>query len=186
MDIDSLCEEVNAILSKQGIDVTDGRTAPTVNPRNVRYYRTIGLIDPPSREGGRAVYTTDHVAEIVAIKRAQADGTSLDDLRRARELKDLFDGLSRRESETSSFDNAQAAWLSSFQLAAPRLATHAELHLRGATGAPTPPEPPDAGWVYRVGPYFLSGFGPSPTDDQVAAIRFLLSHTNEVGGNKDI
>ena len=176
MDIDSLCEEVNAILSEQGIDVTDGRTAPTVNPRNVRYYRTIGLIDPPSREGGRAVYTDDHVEGIVAIKRAQADGISLDDLRKARELKSVFEGFSRREPETWSYDSAQTALRSNFQLAAPPPAFNSELHLRSTAEAASSAKPTGTGWMFRVGPYFLSGFGPPPTDDQLEAVEVLLSN----------
>lgn len=179
MDIDSLCEEVNAILSEQGIDVTDGRTAPTVNPRNVRYYRTIGLIDPPSRESGRAIYTNVHVDQIVAIKQAQAGGRTLDDLRKARELKDLIGGLSQRESEVSSFDNAKSAWLTRFQLAAPPLATDSELHLRIAADVTSSTPPQGAGWMLRVGPYFLSGFGPRPSDDQLEAIEVLLSDVED-------
>lgn len=56
MNLDELCDEVNRVLLARGISVADGRTASVVTPRNVRHYRTIGLLEPSSRGDGRAEY----------------------------------------------------------------------------------------------------------------------------------
>jgi DNA-binding transcriptional MerR regulator len=46
--------------------------------RTIRYYGTIGLLDKPIAMRGRtALYGRKHVAQIIAIKRLQADGRSL-------------------------------------------------------------------------------------------------------------
>lgn len=51
------------------------RDLPT--PRAVRYYTTLGLIDRPIMRGRTAYYTRRHLAQLVAIKRLQAEGLSL-------------------------------------------------------------------------------------------------------------
>lgn len=55
------------------------REAP--NERAVRWYATIGLLDPPlSRRGRRARYGRRHLLQLVAVRRRQADGHSLADI----------------------------------------------------------------------------------------------------------
>jgi DNA-binding transcriptional MerR regulator len=49
--------------------------------RTVRYYVTLGLLDRPSAMRGRtALYSTRHVAQVVAIKRLQTMGRSLSEI----------------------------------------------------------------------------------------------------------
>ncbi len=48
------------------------------NERLVRWYVTVGLVDPPlSRRGRVAQYGRRHLLQLVAVKRRQADGRSL-------------------------------------------------------------------------------------------------------------
>jgi DNA-binding transcriptional MerR regulator len=56
----------------------NGQVRAVPDERTVRYYGTIGLLDKPIAMRGRtALYGRKHVAQILAIKRLQADGRSL-------------------------------------------------------------------------------------------------------------
>lgn len=54
------------------------RVREVPNPRTIRYYTTIGLVDRPAEMKGRtAYYQSRHVLQLVAIKRLQSEGRSL-------------------------------------------------------------------------------------------------------------
>jgi DNA-binding transcriptional MerR regulator len=56
----------------------DGRVRDVPNERLVRWYVTVGLVDPPlSRRGRVARYGRRHLLQLVAVKRRQAEGRSL-------------------------------------------------------------------------------------------------------------
>ncbi|HYB46003.1 MAG TPA: hypothetical protein VED20_01415, partial [Streptosporangiaceae bacterium] len=53
----------------------NGRTRDVPNERLVRWYVTVGLVDPPlSRRGRVARYGRRHLLQLVAVKRRQAEG----------------------------------------------------------------------------------------------------------------
>jgi DNA-binding transcriptional MerR regulator len=55
-----------------------GRVRDLPNERLIRWYVTVGLVDPPlSRRGRVAWYGPRHLLQLVAIKRRQAEGRSL-------------------------------------------------------------------------------------------------------------
>ena len=55
-----------------------GRVRDVPNERLIRWYVTVGLVDPPlSRRGRVAWYGPRHLLQLVAIKRRQAEGRSL-------------------------------------------------------------------------------------------------------------
>jgi len=57
---------------------TNGRVRDVPNERLIRWYGTVGLVDPPlSRRGRVARYGQRHLLQLVAIKRRQAEGESL-------------------------------------------------------------------------------------------------------------
>jgi DNA-binding transcriptional MerR regulator len=57
---------------------TNGRVRDVPNERLVRWYVTVGLVDPPlSRRGRVARYGRRHLLQLVAVKRRQAEGRSL-------------------------------------------------------------------------------------------------------------
>jgi DNA-binding transcriptional MerR regulator len=59
----------------------NGQVRAVPDERTVRYYVTLGLLDRPSAMRGRtALYGPRHVAQVVAIKRLQAMGRSLQEI----------------------------------------------------------------------------------------------------------
>ena len=59
----------------------NGQIRAVPDERTVRYYVTLGLLDRPSAMRGRtALYGPRHVAQVVAIKRLQAMGRSLQEI----------------------------------------------------------------------------------------------------------
>jgi hypothetical protein len=56
----------------------NGRVRDVPNERLIRWYGTVGLVDPPlSRRGRVARYGRRHLLQLVAVKRRQAEGESL-------------------------------------------------------------------------------------------------------------
>ena len=56
----------------------NGRVRDVPNERLIRWYVTLGLLDPPlSRRGRVARYGERHLLQLVAVKRRQAEGRSL-------------------------------------------------------------------------------------------------------------
>jgi DNA-binding transcriptional MerR regulator len=59
----------------------DGRVREVPNERSIRWYTTIGLLDPPlSRRGRVARYGRRHLLQLLAVKRRQAEGHALADI----------------------------------------------------------------------------------------------------------
>jgi DNA-binding transcriptional MerR regulator len=64
--------------SSSGPTRANGRVREVPNERLVRWYVTVGLVDPPlSRRGRVARYGRRHLLQLVAVKRRQAEGRSL-------------------------------------------------------------------------------------------------------------
>ena len=75
--LDELADVANALLPDLlPDDPVDARVKAEVNPRLVRHYVSEGLLDPSLREGKRAVYTVDHLLQLLALRRLLADGLS--------------------------------------------------------------------------------------------------------------
>ncbi|WP_395107505.1 MerR family transcriptional regulator [Actinomadura sp. SCN-SB] len=79
--IAELAERAAAALSADGADASgrraNGRVRDLPNERLIRWYTTIGLIDPPLRRGRTALYGPRHLLQLVAVKRRQATGRSI-------------------------------------------------------------------------------------------------------------
>lgn len=59
----------------------NGQVRAVPDERTVRYYVTLGLLDRPSAMRGRtALYGSRHAAQVVAIKRLQAQGRALSEI----------------------------------------------------------------------------------------------------------
>ena len=64
--------------SPSGAARANGRVRDVPNERLIRWYVTVGLVDPPlSRRGRVARYGRRHLLQLVAVKRRQAEGLSL-------------------------------------------------------------------------------------------------------------
>jgi DNA-binding transcriptional MerR regulator len=60
---------------------SSGRVREMPNDRLIRWYSTVGLVDPPlSRTGRIARYGRRHLLQLVAVKRRQSEGRSLSDI----------------------------------------------------------------------------------------------------------
>ncbi|HEX2317068.1 MAG TPA: MerR family transcriptional regulator [Thermomonospora sp.] len=75
--ISELAEQAAAALGDEPVRV-NGRVRDVPTARLIRWYATIGLMDPPSgRQGRTALYGRRHLLQLVAIKRRQAAGRSI-------------------------------------------------------------------------------------------------------------
>lgn len=76
--LEELTAEAAAALAAEQTAQADGRVRDMPNERTIRWYVTIGLLDPPLRRRGRlAVYGRRHLLQLVAIKRRQAEGRTI-------------------------------------------------------------------------------------------------------------
>src|SRR5687768_6373811 len=77
--LDELVARVSDALGVAGYPgAPNGRVRELPDRRAIRWYTTIGLLDRPAGMRGRsALYGTRHLAQLVAIKRRQAQGRSL-------------------------------------------------------------------------------------------------------------
>ncbi|MEV4090782.1 MerR family transcriptional regulator [Streptosporangium saharense] len=74
--IGELAERASAALSPTA--QLNGRVRDVPNERLIRWYATIGLLDPPtSRRGRVALYGRRHLLQLVAVKRRQAEGLTI-------------------------------------------------------------------------------------------------------------
>lgn len=163
MNLDELCDEANRVLASRGISIADGRTASVVTPRNVRYYRTIGLLKPPTRRDRRAVYGQFHIDEIVEIKQAQHDGISLELLIEQRNKVEAR----RLDLPLNTFS------MKSIVTEAPMLSSFLSFFAPQEDDI-SPRSDEVRGWSIHFGGIVLSGLGTPPSRQQIDAIRKAL------------
>lgn len=76
--ITELAEDAAVALAADGSAQVSGRVRDLPNERLIRWYTTIGLLDPPlGRRGRTALYGSRHLLQLVAVKRRQAAGRSI-------------------------------------------------------------------------------------------------------------
>lgn len=187
MNIEELCAEANRVLAGLGVTVADGRTSSVVTPRNVRYYSSLGLVEPPVRDGKRARYEKSHVDAIVAVKKAQVDGASLDQILRMKREADAPAPVRKMIPDLNQMLNVSDFVVRS-ELMTPRLnvdvsrsrglASFVTQHVVDPAIAPTVRHVDSMGWSVRIGDTTLSGSGLPPTDQQIELIREILSDTD--------
>ncbi|MEV4750991.1 MerR family transcriptional regulator [Streptosporangium sp. NPDC049248] len=74
--IGELAERASAALTPTAR--LNGRVRDVPNERLIRWYATIGLLDPPlARRGRVALYGRRHLLQLIAVKRRQADGRTI-------------------------------------------------------------------------------------------------------------
>ncbi|MGB8168150.1 MAG: MerR family transcriptional regulator [Chthoniobacteraceae bacterium] len=79
--VSELADQVNAWCAEHGIAPANGQAGEAVTERNIRFYRTIGLLDAPESSGRG--FGEKHFLQLIAIRLLQAQGLPL---RRIREL----------------------------------------------------------------------------------------------------
>lgn len=81
--IAELADASAAALDALGIAARNGQVRDRPDVRTIRYYATLGLIDPPAEMTGRtARYDGRHLLQVLAVKAMQARGDSLADAQR--------------------------------------------------------------------------------------------------------
>ncbi len=80
--IDQLTREVERVLEEHGQDQPNRLVREVPSERTIRFYTTEGLIDEPAgMRGHMALYGRRHLLQLLAIKRLQAEGASLEQIR---------------------------------------------------------------------------------------------------------
>lgn len=80
-ELDELAAKTAEVLSEAGVAQDSERVSTAPTPRTIRYYATHGLVDKPSEFDGRtALYGPTHLLQLLAIKRLQARGRTLDEI----------------------------------------------------------------------------------------------------------
>ena len=75
-----LAEEVNRWCDRHGVAPASGQSGEQITERSIRYYRTLGLLDPPLLGGGQG-YGEKHRLQLVAVRLLQAQGLPLNRIR---------------------------------------------------------------------------------------------------------
>lgn len=82
MTIGELARAGRGVLSAASVDPQSGRIRSMPDVRTIRYYISAGVMDRPlDYEGRTAIYGRRHLEQLVAIKRLQAVGATLDQIR---------------------------------------------------------------------------------------------------------
>lgn len=81
--LDQLTVEAGRVLGQVAPAQPNGQVSAVPDGRTVRYYASLGLLDPPIEvRGRRRLYGHRHVLQVVAIKVLQAQGRSLQQIQR--------------------------------------------------------------------------------------------------------
>jgi len=80
--VSELADAVNSWCEQHRVSPANGQSGESVSERNIRFYRTSGLLDAPTDSGGRG-FGEKHFLQLIAVRLLQAQGQPL---RRIREL----------------------------------------------------------------------------------------------------
>ncbi len=73
---EALAETVNGWCESHGVAPASGQASERLTVRNIRYYRALGLLDPPLLGGGQG-FGEKHRLQLIAIRLLQAQGSPL-------------------------------------------------------------------------------------------------------------
>lgn len=106
-----LAEAVNGWCETHGVIPANGQSGELLSERNLRYYRSMGLVDPPLAGGGQG-YGEKHRLQVVAIRLLQAQGLPLN---RIRELLFGRDVAELRQVERQGLQELTARPVAAFR-----------------------------------------------------------------------
>ncbi|MDP2344739.1 MAG: MerR family transcriptional regulator [Deltaproteobacteria bacterium] len=78
--LEQLSARVADATQRLGLLQSNGQVADAPNARAIRWYQSTGLVSRPQQRGRVAYYGPAHLFQLVAIKRLQASGKTLDDV----------------------------------------------------------------------------------------------------------
>ncbi|MCB1224382.1 MAG: MerR family transcriptional regulator [Verrucomicrobiales bacterium] len=76
LTVDQLAERVTQWCAQHRVVPANGQVATETQPRTLRYYRTMGLLDAPTAGGGQG-YGERHFLQACAVRVLQAEGLPL-------------------------------------------------------------------------------------------------------------
>jgi DNA-binding transcriptional MerR regulator len=111
--LEELAEAVRGWCDKHGVFPANGQAAEELSERTIRYYRTLGLLDPPVGNYVKT-FTDKHRLQLIAIRVYQAQGIPLRKIRDelyGKSLEDLaaFEKLAARKGKQSIAENIPLA-----------------------------------------------------------------------------
>src|SRR5262245_58157071 len=118
---EALAEAVNGWCEAHGVSPANGQAGEQMTVRNIRYYRTLGLIDPPALGGGQG-FGEKHRLQLVAIRLLQAQGLPLSRIQEllfGRSIEDLkqIEKKGLAEIEAAGFNGFRPALNESWSVA---------------------------------------------------------------------
>ena len=73
---EKLAEAVNQWCDRNGVSPANGQAGERLTVRSIRYYRTLGLLDPPALGGGEG-FNEKHRLQLIAVRLLQGQGLPL-------------------------------------------------------------------------------------------------------------
>lgn len=118
LSLAELSEQVARALTRYGLlkAQADSRVQAVPDPRTIRYYTTLGLIDRPTVEGRQARYGHRHLLQIVAIKALQGASLPLAEIqsrlygRSNEELEAVINSVSQSVTERQKLTQKAVVW----------------------------------------------------------------------------
>ena len=136
--LDELCAGLALALSSGYGGAPNERIRDVPDRRTVRYYTTLGLIDRPAQMRGRtALYGRRHLLQLVAIKRLQANGLSLQEVQQR-----LFGASNHELEEMAQLPDLPERPAAAADAAEPRRREFWKCTPEPGTQEVTPPVPP--------------------------------------------
>jgi DNA-binding transcriptional MerR regulator len=80
LSAEELAREINEWCQQHHVHPASGQAGERLTERNVRYYRTLGLLDSPTAGEGRG-YGQKHRLQLIALRLLQAQGLPLNRIR---------------------------------------------------------------------------------------------------------
>ena len=97
LTLDELARRATAWCATHGVVPANGQVSTETQPRTLRYYRTLGLLDAPAEGGAGGGYGARHLLQACAVRVLQAHGLPLSRIqsllfgRSDDELQDVLD-----------------------------------------------------------------------------------------------
>jgi len=111
---DELAETVNQWCERHDVAPASGQAGERISERSIRFYRTLGLVDPPAN-GGQG-YGEKHRLQLMAVRLLQAQGLPLN------RIRDLL--LGRKVDELEQVQRQGLAELDSIRASSFQPAAH--------------------------------------------------------------
>ncbi|MFI6450823.1 MerR family transcriptional regulator [Streptosporangium amethystogenes] len=158
--IGELAERASAALAPTA--QLNGRVRDVPNERLIRWYATIGLLDPPlARRGRVALYGRRHLLQLIAVKRRQADGRTIAEIQA--ELTGATDQTLESIARIPERSPEHAAETVSPRTARPRFwAEPSSAPAETGLTAPRKPAPPPKPASSNTPPFPMSSGGATP------------------------